>query len=545
MNVLDGRARLLPLVVFLACAFLLYGRTLGYGFIQMDDDYLVEHNPIVAHITPSTVRAAFTTYDPELYIPLTFVSYQVDWQIGGGAPWSFHLTNILLHSLNAFLVFSVLILLGVSRRAAWIAGLLFVLHPLHTEAVSWISGRKDLLSTFFGLLSLLLYARFLREPRGVTYLQSLGAFMLGLLAKVSIAPLPVVSLLLAWRERRSLRRELLRQIPFLLVAAVSLAIGAYGKQSVIAQSTGLEWFGLVIKSLGFYLRMFVAPFGLSVVYPHTGWDTAAMAASIMSVGVLLGLTLWSLRRTRGFAVAVGCFLLLLAPTFLNYFKGGDTYFASDRYVYVPSIALFALLAVGVDRLLSRLPASRAAVVRTLGTALLVFYGAMSLFRAADWRSTETLFIDALHHYPDSQIAQTKIAAILINRGELDRAEQMLYASLAIRPTAKAYYNLGLIALQRERLPASLSFNLRALELDPNHDAAHVNAGYLLALGGDTAGAITHYEAAVRANPLDLDAKVSLASLLLRMGEKERALQIIDDILALDPHHPDVQTLLAQ
>src|SRR3989344_1194948 len=147
----------LPFVAPPVFALLTYALSLGNGFAMIDDGLLIFENNLIREISVSTLRTAFTSYDPELYIPLTFVSYQIDYLIGGLHPFIYHLTNLLLHAGSSFLVAACAFLLFSDRRIAVIAGMLFAVHPLHSEAVVWAAARKDVLSGFFFLGSLLMY----------------------------------------------------------------------------------------------------------------------------------------------------------------------------------------------------------------------------------------------------------------------------------------------------------------------------------------------------------------------------------------------------
>ena len=168
--------RLLPIGLIIVLTLLVYGKSLGNAFVRWDDSMLIYENPIVREISWKSLKAAFTTYDPELYIPLTFLSYQIDYAIGGMHPFGFHLTNLVLHTLNAVLVFFLLQLLlsgnnpplplkgegrvrVAGRGTAFLVALLWAIHPLNTEAVVWASARKDVLSTFFFLGSLCTYLK--------------------------------------------------------------------------------------------------------------------------------------------------------------------------------------------------------------------------------------------------------------------------------------------------------------------------------------------------------------------------------------------------
>jgi hypothetical protein len=137
---------LIVIGAFFAATLLVYGHSIKGEFVRWDDGMLVYENPAIREISPRTLRHIFTTYDPELYIPLTFLSYQIDYQIGGIGATQYHLTNFLFHTFNAILVAWLVFLLSRKGWIGIVSGLLFALHPLHTEAIQWVSARKDLLA---------------------------------------------------------------------------------------------------------------------------------------------------------------------------------------------------------------------------------------------------------------------------------------------------------------------------------------------------------------------------------------------------------------
>ena len=184
-------------IVFLALTLFAFGPSLFGEFVFWDDDLLVFENPVVQVMTPWTLGKIFTMYDPELYIPLTFFTYQINYLIGGMSPFVYHLTNIVLNAGNALLVTGIAyLLLKRNRTAALLTGLLFAVHPLHTEAVAWISARKDILSAFFFLIATLLFLLHEEHPTRKRYTGMLIAFLCALLSKVIAVTFPVVMLVI-------------------------------------------------------------------------------------------------------------------------------------------------------------------------------------------------------------------------------------------------------------------------------------------------------------------------------------------------------------
>ena len=184
----------LIIAVFFALGFLIYGFSLSDKFVSLNTPSLVSLNPIVHDISWETFKDAFTTFDPELYIPFTFLSYQIDWALGNGTAYIFHLNNLILHILNALIVCWLMTLFSRNRWVGIVCGLVFLVHPINTETVLWISNRKDLLSTFFGRLTLLSYMYYVLKHRKKLLYASIVFFAFGLLSKVKVIMLPFIML---------------------------------------------------------------------------------------------------------------------------------------------------------------------------------------------------------------------------------------------------------------------------------------------------------------------------------------------------------------
>jgi len=309
---------------------------------------LIYENSAIRAINPSTLKTIFTTYDPELYIPLTFFTYQIDYLVGGINPLPYHMQNLLWHTLNALLVTWLMLLLLKNRWVAVMLGLLFAVHPLHTEAVVWASARKDVLSTFFFLLSVIEYIRYRKEGKSrFHYGMSLCAFLLGLFAKVTILTLPVVLLLLdLLAGRKWSRTMIIEKIPFFALSGIFAVVAFYGKTGVLGASTILEKLLMAPVSTMHYLSKIVAPAGLSVLYPFFGDLTLSNPVVLLAfclTALFLAIVMIALRYHRVAFFALAFFLVTLSPTLFNFAKGDTFYFASDRYAYVPSVGVLLLI----------------------------------------------------------------------------------------------------------------------------------------------------------------------------------------------------------
>ena len=337
---------------FFLISFLIYGSALNNDFVLWDDHYLIVGNPIVKEISLWSLKEAFKTFDPELYIPATLMSYQIDHLLWGMNPFGFHLTNLVLHTMNALLVMMFLFLLLRNVHLSLFVGLLFLVHPLHTEAVAWASARKDVLSSFFFLLSVCSYLQWRGRENGqagsgkLLYSFSIFAFALGLLAKVSIIMLPVILLLIEWLlcHRRLLASSFVtisRLTPYFLLSVMFGIVGFFGKREAFSFATYFEKAIVAPKSTLFYLEKFFWPTEFSVLYPYTDASIASpeFFIPLVIVMAITFLVLFLKKYQCVLAFSYFFFLITLLPTFLNIARGGDMdrYFASDRYGYIPSI----------------------------------------------------------------------------------------------------------------------------------------------------------------------------------------------------------------
>lgn len=538
----------LIIACFFAIGFLVYGHSLGNDFVHFDDDILVFENPAIQEMSPASIQWIFTHYDPELYVPLTFISYQIDHMIGGLQPMMFHLTNLVLHIVNALLVAYLLFIFlgrGHSRipaaennyrtrgMIAVMCGLLFLLHPLHTETVAWVSARKDLLSAMFFLVSIIAYVKNRKTV-------SLTTFVIGMMAKVSIVVLPIILLLIDWKNGQRLRGKVITEkIPFFVVAIVFGIVAIFGKSQILADSPIITSILVACKSSIFYLQKLLIPIHLSVVYPFHDVVTITdpffmLPLLLVSFGFIW--ILFSLGRTKVLAFGLAFYFLTLAPSFTNYAKDDLIFFASDRYAYLPSIGILFLLAMLLIRI------NRQKIVAMVMTIVIVLFGFLTYKQSLVWRNTATLFTHAAQFY-DYYKGYNKIGAELWNEGNYNEALQQLNHSIELRPNARAYYNLGLVYLAKDDHDQAAEKFLKALSLNPNHLDTHLNLGFLYWNAGDTDDAIYHMEQAAELDAQDVEVLTNLAVMYKTVGRTEDARTITQTILTLDPKNTDAMKLM--
>lgn len=519
----------LAFLALLGAGLLVFARSLGNDFVIWDDDTLVYKNPLVLHLNWSTLRGIFTTYDPELYVPLTLFTYQLEYLFFGPNPFIYHLDNLLLHVVNAFLVLQLLRRLGLRDGIAFGCALLFLVHPLNVEAVAWISARKDLLAVLFTLLTLVTYLR--HRESGAPRLFRLAVLfcLLALLSKAIAVVVPLLLLLIDVLQGRRLdRRMILEKAPFFLLAILFFVIGIFGKTQNISDVTPLQTILLAAKAAAFYLKMFILPSGISIIYLQITpiVPSREFLVPMALLAIVAAMTLWSLRRTRVLLFGMAFFFVCLAPSFANFSKAGDIYFASDRYPYLANVGLLFLLGAGCSMLIAR-PAARAArrFWPAVAAIILLAFSGQSFARTFTWRDSESLFRDALLKNDKSSVLHLNLGLLAHLREDYDEAEGEYRRALELDPRyADAFTNLGALLHRRGEDTAAEQAFQQALAINPAHPQALNNYGSLLLDQGQAERAVELLEYATRINPWYAQAHVNLGAAYGRVGRYEEGLR---------------------
>ena len=456
--------RVLLASLFLAVLILAaYWRAIDSDFITLDDSAYVTGNGIVqVGLTGEGLRWAFTTTYQANWHPLTWLSHMLDCQLYGMNPKGHHLSSILLHAANAVLLFLVLSRMTGLLWQSGFAAALFALHPLHVESVAWVAERKDVLSTFFWMLTLLAYIRYVERPGFRRYTVVLAALALGLMAKPMLVTLPFVLLLLdhwplhrlgagggkeppqavAWERVRAMIWEklLLFLLGALSGAVTSLAQYRGGAAASLQELPFRIRFENALVSYVRYIQKFFWPRDLAVFYPHPGdslplWQ--AQLASLLLVLATLG-ALWVGRRHAYVPAGWFWYLGTLVPV-IGLVQVG-TQSMADRYTYVPLIGLAIVIAWGVPDLLLRRGKKADLIQRRKTTFVAVAAGVLVLILTAAtshqvgyWRNSIALFEHSLSVTRSNYTMHTNLGLALANQGRHSEAIAQYHQALALRP----------------------------------------------------------------------------------------------------------------
>ncbi len=577
-----------------------------HQFIRYDDQQYVTENPhVLAAFKWSGIVWAFETFHATNWHPLTWLSHMLDCQLYGLHPSGHHLTNVLLHTTNAVLLFLLLHrLTGTLWRSAAVAGL-FAWHPLHVESVAWIAERKDLLCGFFWMLTIWVYAGYVKESNAQSpksgarnqrrrfYLLALVCFTLALMSKPMAVTLPFVLLLLDWWPlqrfqigslkvgSRNIISLLAEKAPFLILSAASCVLTLRAQEQAIVSTSalgGLERVEHAVIAYVHYLSAMCVPRHLAVYYPY---GKAASSQEVFLAGALLavstGLVVWCANRRPYLATGWFWFLGTLVPV-IGLVQVGEQAWA-DRYTYLPSIGLFVAVVWASSELAERLSGFRTVLpwlAGATGTALI----AATSVQLSYWKDTRTLFQHVDRVTENNPLSTTMLGSLLATEGKYDQAIQYYRRALSYSPgfpeahfylghafdeqdklnEAIAEYNkavwykpieeqvhirLGVALAKQQKLEQAAAHYQAALKLDPQSAVAHNNLAKLLHSQGRLDEAISHYSAALRYDPLLAQAHNNLGVLLLQKGRASEGVAQLREALRLKPGDPECQLNLAQ
>jgi protein O-mannosyl-transferase len=546
------------LAIFAGTVWLYWPSTGGKFLNRMDDDEYLRQSVRLNGLTWNAVTWAFTTAHP-YYHPLPRLSHILDYQMWGTNAVGHHATSVVVHALNAALVFGFLwSLLGATEltsgeRFAMAFGVAaaFAIHPLQVESVAWMSGRTQLLCTTFGIGSLWAYA--VGARRWVVW----GLYVCALLSKPMAVSLPFVMLAMDYFPLRRYERfgwgRLLREKAAAFALAVVVAVATTITE---ARAGGLivsvEMLPLpqrvfsMFQSLVFYPWRLVCPVHLSPFYPllfgrPMDWPTLG---SMLVVGVVTGLVWWDRRRMPAAATGWAAYVVLVLPVSGLMQTGLSA--VAQRYAYLAMVPLL-LLAGGAVVWLWR----RSATIARLGLAgvlacELCVFGVRTRDLIPAWRDDETLWRTVLAEYPDSVVANNAMVLILFSHHKM--AEALAYAQqyAELMPQlGEAHNNLGFMLAATDRVPEAMKEYEEALRLKPDYAEAHNNFANTLMQVGQVEDAMRHYERALQIKPHYADAHLGLAWALLHLGRREEAIRHYEQVLEFDPDSVIANNMLAR
>jgi len=515
------------------------------GFIW-DDGLLISENRTV-RASDGLYRFWFTTEAPDYY-PLAWSLWWLEWRLWGDSTTGYHVVNVLLHAVNAVLVW--IILRHLKIPGAWLAGLLFAVHPVNVATVAWISEQKNTLSMLFYAVAILLYLRFDEDGRWRWYGLSLAAFLLALLSKSAVVMLPVVLLGCVWWTRGKVRwKDFLRCGPFfglsLVLGLVTIwfqyhqALGGYTIRAAsfpsrLAAAGWVPWF---------YLYKALLPLNLTVIYPKWQIDASRWVSylpGIILVGCLI--VFWWRRKTWGrpLLFGLGYFVVMLFPV-LGFFDQGFYQFSlvADHWQYCSIVGAIALSVAAGEMIFRRMGEQRRCLGTVAGMAVLMVLAVATWRRGHVYADEETLWRDNVAKNPNAWLAHHNLGIALGQAGRIQEAIWHWEQALRIKPDyARTHYNLGIALGQVGKLADAIAHYEQALRIKPDYAEAHNSLGAALWQAGRIQEAIGHYEQALRIKPDYAEAHNNLGTVLAGQGRVSEAIAEYAAALRIKPDYAD-------
>ncbi|MGA2069929.1 MAG: tetratricopeptide repeat protein [Sedimentisphaerales bacterium] len=532
-----------------------YFQVRSYDFVNYDDGEYVYENPNIQRgFTCDAVKWAVTTVCAANWHPLTWISHILDWQLYGSNAGGHHITNLIFHIANTLLLFLVLKRMTSATWPSAFVAALFALHPLHVESVAWVSERKDVLSTFFWMLTMWAYLQYIKHPGKARYILTLLMFSLGLLSKPMLVTLPFVLLLLDyWPLERfgKLRfyHLILEKIPFVFLTAISSIVTFLVQRSggAVSQIANL---GLTTRisnafiSYVKYIEKMFWPAGLAYFYPHPGRNISILYA-VVSAFFLLAVTFFILRfSSKHRYLLTGWFWYLgtLVPV-IGLIQVGDQAMA-DRYSYITLTGLFIIIAWGASEILFKWQ-YRKFILAASSLIILLILAICSYVQAGYWKDSLSLYTHTLKVSNYNYKAHFNMAVTLRDMDKYDEAAVEFQKCLQIKPDAALAINgLGIIFGRQGKFAEAGEYFMKALNINPNLAEARTNLGYVLINQDKLDDAMVNLNESLRLNPDSALTHYYLGQVLERKSKIDQAVSHYEEALRLKPYWFELMNELA-
>jgi tetratricopeptide (TPR) repeat protein len=515
------------------------------GFIWDDDAHLTA-NPAVA--SPNGLQMIWSSLAVSRYYPLTLTTFWIEHRVWSLNPLPYHLVNVALHAANGVLIFFLLRRLRIP--AAWLAAMLWALHPVNVESVAWVTEMKNTQSGLFFFLALLCFLRFETDSKPRWYALAIACGLAALTSKPSTVVLPLVLLLCVWWERGSWKRaDILRVAPFFMLALGMSALTVVEQQRHIQVTGTAEWnlgmaarFVLAGKTVWFYAWKTLWPARLTFVYPHWELDPRSLWNWLPLGGLVIGgVLLWHWRRqswARAGLFGCGFFVLALLPV-LGFF---DVYYfrfsyVADHFQYLADLGLIALAASAGTAIATRAgPWGRPWGTLVAALVLLVL-GSATWSQAHVYHDMKTLWRDTLAKNPGCWMAHNNLGAAYSLEGNTRDAIGEYQEALRLKPDyADAHNNFGFALAQAGDIPEAVAHYQQALRIMPHHPEAHNNLATVLVQQGKLPDAIEHYQQALLIKSDSAELHWNLANTLMQAGNLQEAIAHYQQALRISPDY---------
>ncbi len=558
----------IALSVVFVTTFIVYFKAIGFGFLDWDDTTYISNNQDIKNLSWANIKIFFTEFFFANYQPVTLLFYALEHKIGAGNASIYHLNNIILHILNTYLVFVLIKRISPkSNVVALITAAFFAVHPMHVESVAWISERKDVLYSFFFLLSLIMYTDYLNLHKIKYLIYAAIFFVLSCLSKSAAVITPLIMLLFDYYCNRKYNwKMIIEKVPFFTISLIFGIIAIYSQKGVVRDYT----FSLTIfermsitsySFINYILKAFV-PIHLSAIYPYpikTG-ESLPLLYSLAPFGVGLILVLIFQSRKWGKEIVFGfLFFVISIILVLQFFPVGDATMA-DRYTYIPYIGIFFLVGKLYEYLLLSNKRSHTKYKSYLFFVLLsglILFSFSAKNRVKIWENEESLFGDVIIKFPTTSLAYNNIGYKQLNvfalkehkqnpvlkNMYLEKAEYNFTKAIQFAPTFVLFQlNRGITRFYRGNFKDAIDDINKYISIFLDNAEAYNFKGKAMGSTGDFHEAITNFTHAIKINPKYLEAYGNRSIAKYQIKDLIGTIQDCEDVLKLNPNNENALNL---
>jgi tetratricopeptide (TPR) repeat protein len=540
-------------IVLTLSTFAVFWQVRSFDFVNFDDTtYVTVNDHIKSGMSLEALRWSFSTFDADFWHPLTWISFMLDYQLHELNPGGYHMTNVVLHVLTTLLLFGLLNrMTGSIWRSAFVAAV-FGLHPLHVESVAWIAKRKDVLCSFFWMLTLCLYVLYREKQDIKRYLFVLFSFLMALLSKPMAVTLPVIMILLDYwplglfrfqkGETNVFLKQLIEKTPFFILSAIFSIITIYARPYLKTLSEDHDFYSYLLIS-----RLANAPISFITYLEKTFWprDMAVYYPFALQIHV------WKFLGSVILIIIIS-FVVVKAMKRLPYLFVGWLWYSttilpvigvmqvssriqSDNYTYLPSIGIFMMVAWGIPLLIPGEELQKK-ILLPISIIILTFLAILSWQQCGYWKNSIELWNHTLRVTKNNYMAHTNLARFLAESGRKEEAIEHFSRVISIKPkVAHSYFNRGVCYCEMGKyLLAIPDFNA-AINLKPDYLLAYNNRGIAYAETGQYQKALEDFDKAIRLNPNFSDSYYNRGCAYNKIGEYTLAVKDFNDALRLNPN----------
>jgi len=584
-----------PILFIVLISFLVYLNALRNGFVW-DDMVLIADNEGINKwgcFWENFVRDFFDTTDDTIefkygyYRPIISFSYMIDYAVWGLKPWGFHLSNIIFHTVSCISVYLIFNSLFNNRSVSIITSLLFACHPIHTESVTWISGRTDIVAGMFFLSAFYLYQKALNplipneinsslsnieilklffKHSKIFYLCSIILFAIAMLCKEMVATLPFLIIaythyFMGLRNGRQFKISLLLSTPYFfvillygiirfIILGIHTVVNPGGEEMKGFYTTTLSF----IKTIFIYLFKLIYPAHLSAYIQNPmsfSITEPTVISSIFGVAVLIFLIVWLKKRWAGMSFLILFYLVTLLPlsNFIRISAPWDMGFVTaERFLYIPSLGfcgiISILLATAWKTWKQSFPILEYATI-LLFITLLIFYSGRTLLRNNDWVDERTFFLKTLKDAPDAALLHHALGNVYVREEKYEKALDYYKESLRLYPLYHAAYNnIGTIYSKNGLLDQAITAFNEAIKINPDYIQSHFNLGAMYYQKGMLTDASNEFKKVLKLNKNYVKAHNNLGIIYAESGQLNEAVSEFEEVLKNDPHSEKARNNLA-